>query len=112
MSACCAAAPGVPGHTGNEYCAYDCALSSGPGLAAGDAPEALGAADADGPGEPAGREGLTVAGDEALPASVPGASPEWRADQPWTARPIPVRAGTPSRATPSRPARLPGHFMP
>src|SRR5258708_36431139 len=107
MSACCAAAPGVPGHTGNEYCAYDCALSSGPGLAAGDAPEALGAADADGPGEPAGREGLTVAGDEAFPASVPGASPEWRADQPWTARTMPGRAVTASSRQPGGPGGVP-----
>ena len=86
VSAAWAPDPRVPGHTRNEYCAYDCALSSGPGLAAGDAPgppgEAAGAdepaAGDDGPAGRADPAGLALGADEwVVPASVPGASPAW-----------------------------------
>src|SRR5258708_21597592 len=116
VSAAWAPAPWVPGHTRNEYCAYDCALSSGPGRAAGDAPGPPGvaagadeaAAGDDGPAARARRSGPGLAADEGLvPVSVPGASPAWRPDQPCTARTIPVTAGAASSACPSRPARLP-----
>src|SRR5258708_27295133 len=113
VSAAWAPAPWVPGHTRNEYCAYDGALSSGPGRAAGDAPGPPGvaagadeaAAGDDGPAARAGRAGPGLAADEGLvPVSVPGASPAWRPDQPCTARTIPVTAGAASSARPRRSA--------
>ena len=118
--AACAAALGGPGQTRNENEANGWELRSGPGLAPGEAPEALGAgvgpAELAGPAElvgPAAGEDLAGADGGALPAaSAPGASPEWRPDQPWKANTRPATAVTASTAAPRGPTGLPLNPIP
>lgn len=84
VSAARAAGLGAPGQIWYEYDANDWELSNGPGVAAGDAAEERGEADdaGDGAGPDPGEDRAEADGEGPVPPSVPGATPEWRADQP------------------------------